>query len=157
MVATLIGFVGAFAVWINRQALNTDNWTDTSTKLLANKQIDDALGTYLVNQLFTSVDVAGELRSRLPPQVQGLAAPAAAGLQQLGTRAAPQLLQRPRVQELWRVSNKTAHQELLRIINGGGSTVSTHGGDVTLNLHTVVDQLASSLGIQTQVPPPARS
>src|SRR3954451_10374440 len=82
VLATLAGFLGAFAVWVNRQALNTQNWTQTSGKLLANKKINTALAAYSVDQLFTNVDVAGAIRQQLPPQVQALAGPASAGLQQ---------------------------------------------------------------------------
>ena len=77
VLATLTLFAGAFAVWVNRQALNTDNWTTTSGKLLANKKIDDALGAYLVNQVFTG-DVQAAVQQKLPAQLQGLAGPAAA-------------------------------------------------------------------------------
>ena len=72
-VATIVWFAAAFSVWVNRQALNTDNWTKTSGKLLASKKVDTALGAYLVNQLFTNVDVQGALQQRLPAQLQGLA------------------------------------------------------------------------------------
>src|SRR5207237_642823 len=34
IVATVLAFVAIFSLWINRQALNTDNWTTTSGKLL---------------------------------------------------------------------------------------------------------------------------
>jgi hypothetical protein len=44
-----------------------------------------------------------------------------------------------------------AHRELLTVSNGGGRTVSTQGGAVSLNLNTIVDQLASQLGFQSQV------
>src|SRR4051794_8691861 len=101
VLATLLVFVGAFAVWVNRQALNTENWTTTSQKLLANKQIQTTLGAYLVNELFTSVDVTQALQQKLPPRAQPLAAPAAAGLRQLADQAAPKLLARPRVQDAW--------------------------------------------------------
>jgi hypothetical protein len=151
VLATLIGFAGAFAVWVNRQALNTQNWTTTSKKLLANQQIDDALGAYLVNELFGNVDVAAALRSRLPTQAQALAGPAAAGLQQLADRAAPRLLANPKVQDVWVAANTTAHRQLLRVLNGGGPVVSSKSGDVTLNLHAVVSQLAATLGVQSQV------
>src|SRR3954468_2098223 len=66
VLATLIGFAGTFAVWVNRQALNSDNSATTSGKLLANKQIQSALSTYMVNELFTNVDVAARLKTALP-------------------------------------------------------------------------------------------
>ena len=87
VLATLTLFGGAFAVWVNRQALNTDNWTTTSGKLLANKKIDDALGAYLVNQVFTG-DVQAAVQQKLPAQLQGLAGPASAAVKQLAERAA---------------------------------------------------------------------
>jgi hypothetical protein len=151
VLATLIGFAGAFAVWVNRQALNTDNWSTTSGKLLADKKVQTALSAYLVNELFSNVDVASQLKAVLPSQAQALAGPAAAGLQQLAGQAAPKLLARPRVQDAWVQANVAAHKELLKIINGGGPAASTGSGVVTLNLHTLVSQLATTLGIQSQV------
>src|SRR4051812_17696208 len=151
VLATLIGFAGAFSVWVNRQALNTDNWASTSSKLLANEKVQIALSAYMVNELFSSVDVASEIRPVLPPRAQALAAPAAAGLQELAGRAAPKLLARPKVQDAWVQANTAAHKELLRVIDGGGPVVSSGSGNVTLNLHALVSQLAANLGIQSQV------
>src|SRR3954471_14502721 len=96
VLASLALFTGAFAVWVHRQALNTENWKTTSSKLLADKQIQAALAPYLVDQLFTNVDVTGAIQQRLPSNLQGLAGPATAGLRQLGDRAAPEGVGRPR-------------------------------------------------------------
>jgi cytochrome b561 len=104
-----------------------------------------------VNELFSNVDVAAELRTKLPTQAQALAGPAAAGLQQLANRAAPRVLANPKVQDVWLRANTAAHKELLRVIDGGGPVVSTGSGAVTLNLHTLVSQLAGTLGLQSQV------
>jgi hypothetical protein len=51
VLASLALFSGAFAVWVHRQALNTDNWKTTSSKLLADEQVQAALAPYLVDQL----------------------------------------------------------------------------------------------------------
>ena len=72
--ASLALFTGAFAVSVNRQALNTDNWQTTSSELLADEQLRAALSAYLVDQLFTSVDVTGAIEQRLPSNLQVLAA-----------------------------------------------------------------------------------
>src|SRR3954453_15746226 len=108
--ASLALFTGALAVWINRQALNTENWKTTSSKLLADERIQAALGPYLVDQLFTNADVTGAIQQRLPSNLQGLAGPASAGLRQLADRAAPKLLARPRVQGAWVTANAAAHE-----------------------------------------------
>jgi hypothetical protein len=149
--AVLIGLFAMFSVWANRQALNTDNWTDTSSKLLADQDVQNAVGAYLVSELFSEVDVQQALENRLPPQLAGLAGPAAGGLRQLADRAAPKLVASAAVQDAWRRSNRAAHEQLLRILNDDGSVTSTKGGEVVLNLRALVDQLAARLGVQSQV------
>lgn len=149
--AVITGFVAIMATWVRRQALDSGNWTSTSSRLLADARIQRAVGAYLVDAVFTNIDVPGELRNNLPTQFAGLAGPAAAGLRELADRSAPQLLARPRVQDAWRLANQTAHAQLIRILNGGGSTVSTANGEVVLDLHSLVDQLARTLGIEEQV------
>ncbi|MBX5470268.1 MAG: SHOCT domain-containing protein [Thermoleophilaceae bacterium] len=145
--AVITGFVAIFSTWVRRQALDTSNWTSTSSKLLADPQIQDALGVYLVDELYANVDVAGDLRSALPSQASGLAGPAAGGLRELADRAAPRVLARPRVQAAWRQANTVAHRQLLRILDGGGSVASTGNGQVTLDLHALVGELAATLGV----------
>ncbi len=150
-VATLIGFVACFALWVNRQALNTENWTSTSSEIVADPHVQQALSTYLVNELFASGKVQARLQSALPEQLEGLSGPLSAGVRQLAQRAVPSLLAAPRVQQLWRNANHAAHQSLMKILNGGGNVVSTEKGVVTLNLHELVTELAAQLGLSSQL------
>jgi hypothetical protein len=149
--ATLIGFMAINAVWVNRQVLNADNWADTSSRVLADKQVQTAVSAYAVNQLFSSGEPQARVAAALPPRLKPLAGPLTAGLEQIANQAAPRILASPKVQTLWRVTNRAALKEFLSIVNGGGSAVSTNGGVVTLNLHAIVDQLAASLGVEKQV------
>ena len=150
VLATIIGIAATFAVWVNRQALNTSNWSSTSSKLLEDKKVQTALSAYLVHELFTNVNVSADLQKVLPKQLQPLAGPAAAGLQQLANTLAPKLLASPQAQAAWVQANVAAHKELLKVLNGGGPVVSTGSGVVTLNLHTLVSQLAATLGVSSQ-------
>jgi hypothetical protein len=150
-VATIIGFFACFAVWANRQALNTDNWTNTSSKLLADPAVQDALSVYLVNQLYESANVQQRLENELPPAIKGVSGPLAAGLRGLAGQAVPKLLATAQVQELWKQANRNAHKQLLAILNGGGKVVSTTNGEVVLNLHELVTQLAAQLGLSSQL------
>ncbi len=151
VLATVIGTGATFALWINRQALNTSNWSSTSAKILQDKQVQTALSAYLVRELFANVDVSAELQTVLPKQLQPFAGPAAAGLQQLAGQLAPKLLASPVVQGAWVQANIVAHQELLRVLGGGGPVVSTTSGVVSLNLHTLVSQLAATVGLSSQL------
>ena len=146
--ATVALVLGVFALWVQRQALSTSNWTATSSQLLADPKIEQAVGNYLVTELFTSADVPGELRTVLPAQLAPLAGPAAGGLQLLADRLVPKLLATPAVQDAWRTANRLAHQELMRILDGGGTVLSTRDGVVTLNLYPLIDELARQVGLQ---------
>jgi hypothetical protein len=149
--AVVVGVFAVLAVWVHRQVLDTNNWTNTSSQLLADPKIQTALGSLLVNELFNSVDVADELKSVLPSQVSGLAAPAAAGLRSLAIQVAPQVLSTSVVQNAWRQANRAAQLELLRILNGGHRTITTNNGVVSLQLHPLLAQLAAQLGLQQQL------
>ena len=157
--ATLLTVVAIFSIWINRQALNTDNWVNTSAKLLQNKDIQGQLAIYMSDQLFENVNVEEELQKALPPKLAPLAGPASGALEQLGPQAAEKALERPKVQELWESANRAAHEALLKVIDGGGPAVSTSGGEVTLNLGTLLGQVGEKLGvggkIAEKVPPEA--
>jgi hypothetical protein len=145
--ATLLSVVGIFSAWINRQALNTDNWVNTSTKLLQNEHIQGQLAIYLSDQLIANVNLEGELQKALPPKLAPLAAPAAGALEQLAPQAAEKALENPKVQELWASANRAAHEALLKIIDGGGPALSTSGGEVTLNLGALLGQISEKLGV----------
>jgi putative oligomerization/nucleic acid binding protein len=147
VVASFLTFVAIFSFWVNRQAMNTDNWVDTSSKLLENEEVQAQLATFLVTQLYANVDVEAELQKALPPQASALAGPAAGGLRQLAQQVAERALATPQVQAIWAKTNRAAHEQFLAVINGGGSVVSTGEGEVTLQLGTVVTQVGEQTGI----------
>jgi hypothetical protein len=157
IVATMLGFLSVFAIWVKRQALETNTWTDTSTKLLENQAVQTAVAGFLVEELYANVDVQAELAKALPPRAQPLAGPVAGGLRQLANQVALKALSRPKVQLLWADASRQAHALFLKLINGGGDALSTTDGAVTLNLGTIVGELGSQLGIDVsgKLPPDA--
>lgn len=146
-VTTVLAVVAIFAVWANRQMLNPDNWANTSTQLLQREEIRTATANYLVNQLYQQVNVSAELRSHLPPALQPLAGPVAGAFRDLATQAAVRVLANPQVQDAWRAANKAAAQTLVHIVNGGKGAVHVNGGEVTLDLRTLVADMANQLGL----------
>src|SRR5215204_2556679 len=108
VVATILTFVAIFSFWVNRQAMNTDNWTETSGKLLEDEEIQAQLSTFLVTQLYANVDVQAELERALPPEATALAGPAAGGLRQLALQVAERALTTAAVQSIWAEANRSA-------------------------------------------------
>jgi hypothetical protein len=147
ILATLLAVVAIFSIWANRQALNTDNWVHTSDRLLANEHVEERLSAYLADQLFANVDVQAELAKELPPQLEALAGPAAGGLSQLAPKVAERVLANPQVQALWSTANRSAHETLLKLLDGGGDAISTEGGAVTLDLSAILTKVGEQVGI----------
>ena len=159
VLAAVIGLVAALNVWVKRQALSTDNFTNASSQLIENEQIRGALSVYLVNQLYANVDVSAALEQRLPPQVKGLAPTIAGALQQPAVQATDALLARPRIQALWRESVRRAHEAFLALLNGKHNLLVSTNGQVVLDLRPLVEQLAAQFGLSgerlKQLPPDA--
>ena len=147
VVAAAIGLVAGLNVWVKRQALNTDNFTNASAHMLENDKIRSALSVYLVNELYSNVNVSQTLQQRLPPTLDPLAPEIAAGLKPVATRAADALLGRPRVQQLFRDAVRRAHELFMAVINGKKGILVSTNGNVVLDLGALIQQLANQTGL----------
>ncbi len=150
-VATLLLIVGIFATWANRILFSPDNWSKTSTELLQDANVRATTAGYLVDQLYANVDVAGLIKSGLPPQLQPLAAPAAGALRNAAVQATEAALTRPVVQNLWAQANRAADQVFITVVNGGKGPVGVKEGAVTLNLGAILDNVAARLGLPSNL------
>jgi hypothetical protein len=147
VLAAVLTLVGALDIWVKRQALDTNNWVDTSGKLLENQKITNALSVYMVNQLYDNVDVQAALEQRLPDQLDPLAPVVASGLRPALVRVAQDVLQRPKVQQLWKLANRRAHQEFIDILDNKNELLKTTNGNVVLDLHPIIAQLEQRGGL----------
>jgi hypothetical protein len=147
ILATIVGIVSVLALWAKRQALETSTWVETSTELLEDKAIQDALADFIVNTIYENVDVQGEIAGALPPKAALLAGPISGGLRQVATRATQDALEQEKVQGLWEDANRVAHAKLLALLEDEGEFVSTTDGEVSLDLTTLVSEVASGIGI----------
>ena len=146
-VASLLAVLAIFAVWANRQVLNADNWANTSAAVIADPAVKTQVSSYLVDQLYANVDVAGQLQDALPPRMQPLAGPVAGGLRQVADRATLALLDRPRVEKAWEVANRVTAQQFINIAQGKSKAVTTQGDAVVLNLRQLLLSVVRGLGL----------
>ena len=128
-------------MWANRQLLNTDNWTEASSELLASPQIRDRTAVFLVDELYANVDVEAQV-------AHGAAAARAGSRRPRGRRAAPagrgrradECSRAARAQQArGRTPTAKRIELLLKVLEGGGDIVSTTGGVVVLDLHALLD------------------
>jgi Short C-terminal domain len=151
VLGSLLAFLSVFAIWTERQALNTNDWVDTSGKLIQNEKVRSALSSYLIDQLYENVDVEQELEDILPGETKQLAGPVSGGLRQVAGGGAEQVLQSTTAEELWKDANRAAHEQLLAVLENKKEAVSTAEGNVTLNLGSLVTNLASQVGIGSKL------
>jgi hypothetical protein len=134
-----VGF--GLGVWAERQLLDTDEWVDTSADLLEDEEVRTALGLFIVDRLFDSEEVQAQIEEVLPPRLDPLAGPAAAGLKEVARRNAPRLLGTDVALNAWREANEAAHGELIALVEG------ETGGNLTLDLGTLFQQVAAGTGL----------
>ena len=147
VVATLFLLIGSLTIWVKRQVLDTDNVTTSTTELMQDPKVQSALATFLVDEIYQSVDVKADIEKQLPKSLKGIAGPAAAVMNDYGTRVATRLLGTPAVVRLVQEATRVSHTEFLRIVDGKPGA----GQKVYLQLRPVVLRLAGRLGLEDQV------
>lgn len=151
VLASVFAFLSVFGIWIERQALNTDDWVETSSRLIQNEKIRTALADYLVDQLYENVDIKKELEDILGNDLKDLAGPAAGGLRQVAGDGAEKVLETSTAQSLWEDANRTAHQQLIAVLEDKKEAVSTEEGNVRLNVGSLITNLANQIGIGAEL------
>jgi hypothetical protein len=147
VLGSVLAFLSIFSIWVERQALDTGDWVNTSDRLIQNEEIRHAVAEYLVDQLYANVDVEEELEGILPGEIKELAGPVSGGLRQVAGTGAEKVLETSTAQNLWREANRAAHEQLLEVLENKKEAVSTEEGKVSLKLGTMLTNLADQVGI----------
>ena len=134
-VAGLLLLLSSFAIWINRVALNTGVFTDTSSSLLDDPAIRQRGREPRRRRAVRERRRAGRGREAASrTTTKGLAGPATAGLRQASYQIVDRALEQPAFQQLFKVTLEETHRTLVEVLEGGGERVSTENGEVTLDL-----------------------
>jgi hypothetical protein len=150
VLATVLALVSILTTWVNRQMLDNTAWKNATAQTIQDPQVQTALATYTVNQLYANINVAKALQQRLPPRLAPLAPTLAGALQQPATQAVKLALERPKIQQLFIRVSGIAHQKLVNVLEDKtGYGISTGNGVVTLNLHELVVEIGTQLGISS--------
>lgn len=148
VLAGLLALVSSLTVWSRQQLLDTDKFTSSSAKLLANDQIRATLSTRLVDMLNQRVDVQSQLEEKLPPRAKGAAPAIAAAIQNSTAQVINAFLGTAKAQELWERVNRRAHGALVNVLEGkDAGPISTSNGNVVLDLQPFLQQIAQRLGV----------
>jgi hypothetical protein len=152
VVGSVIALLATVGSWVNRQLLDTDTWVDATDQLLADPEVRGALATYLVDELYESVEVGEEISDLLPTDFDALGPVLAAALREPATEAVDRLLASDPVRNAWREANRAAHSLLVAVIEDDtGDVLSTAGGVVSIDLGELVRALGERIGLGDRV------
>lgn len=159
VLASIFLFLSFFSLWADRQILDGKQWTETSTRIIEQPAVQEALSNYLVDQLFDNVDVENEIKQQLPSDWEVLASPATSALRSITLNGTKRVLELPIAQQAWAAANAVAHDTLITVLEGGDARVSTEEGVVTVSARTILEQAAQKLGLSgnlvRKIPPDA--
>jgi hypothetical protein len=146
--ASLLALVSALTVWSKQQLLDTDKFTTSSAKLLANDEIRATLSSRIVDQLNQRIDVQSQLEETLPPRAKGAAPAIAAAIQNSAGQVVNAFLGTAQAQDIWERANRRAHTALVNVLEGkDAGPISTANGDVVLDLRPLIQRVAERLGV----------
>jgi putative oligomerization/nucleic acid binding protein len=159
VLGSILAFLSVFAIWTERQALNTDDWVETSGQLIQNRTIRAELARYMVDQLYENVDVEADIESRLSDDIKDIAGPVSSGFRQVAPTVMEKVLETSTAEDLWEEANRSAHEQLIAVLEDKKEAVSTEEGTVTLKLSSLLTDLAEQAGVSTglaeKIPPDA--
>ena len=157
VLASLLALVSALTVWSRQQLLDTDKFTSSSAKLLADDEIRATLSTRLVDLLNQRVDVQAQLEETLPPRAKRAAPAIAAAIQNSTGQVINAFLGTAQAQEIWERINRRAHGALVNVLEGkDAGAISTANGDVVLDLRPLIKRIAERLGVGDRLKERAR-
>lgn len=147
VLASVVLLVSMIANWVQTEVLDSHQFAGSTEKILADKDVQEQLSIFAVDQLYANVDVQAQIEQRLPPPAAPLAAPITAATRQLATKVAETALASAQVQQLVATAIAGGQQRFVNLIEDKGQFVSTEGGVVTLEYGSLIADVATRLGV----------
>lgn len=146
VLATIVGMGATLNSWVERQALDTDQWVPVSNDMLSEDDVRAALSLFLVGELFNTVDVAKMLNPRLPEPTAPLAGPIAASLQSNAVGLVDRDLATKQFRTLWTIVNRTAHTAFVRVVRGDDGDLLVRVSERLGLPASIVDRIPADAG-----------
>jgi hypothetical protein len=127
------------AVWLNRTVMDTDRWVETVAPLADDPAIQDALALAVTAAIFEEVDVRGVAEDALPEELQFLAAPIGAQVEEWVGGLAFRIVRSDQFSDIWREANRISHKAFLAAATGrDGDVVDVQAGVIAVDTEPIV-------------------
>ncbi len=150
-IGSVLVILTILSTWIRAQIIDTNGWTKTSVALLQNADIRQTVSNGLSTRLLSVVDIQDLAADKLPPALRALAPALSSAAASVVPQGIDRALATPQFQSLWEQANRRAHGRVIALLNGGGKALSTSGGEVAINLATLLDGIGARLGVGSNI------
>ena len=124
------------SAWIRGTVLSTSGYVAAVSPVAANPVVRAAVQEAVTSQVDA---VLNHAESALPPAARGLAGPLSRGLADLAGHGVSEFMASQAFQRLWVTVNRFTHSQLISVLNGDSTLVTTTSGQVVLNLVPLVN------------------
>jgi hypothetical protein len=146
VIASVLLPLAGITVWVRNLVLDSDRYVDTMAPLVRDPAIQEKVATTVSEAVVESLDVEQRAQDALPDRASFLAAPIAAGAEQLVHKVTLDVLESDAFASVWDFANKEAHDQVVAALTGrDGKTFTTNDGKVVLNLGPLAAQVAQEL------------
>ena len=145
VLACILAFVSVIGVWTRALVLDSDAYVRAVGPLIEKPALRDELSVRIVDELYSHVDVTALLREALPKQGDVLAPTLAQGIHDTSIKLASAALATDAVRQVWEKANRVAHDQVVQVLEGKGSVVTTAKGEVALELRPLAEKVQAAL------------
>ena len=125
--------------------LDTDAYVRAVGPLIEKPALRDELSVRIVEELYSHVDVEQLLRDALPKRGDVLAPTLAQGIHDTAIKLASAALATSAVRSVWEKANRVAHDQVVDVLEGKGTIVTTAEGEVAVELGPLVEKVRTAL------------
>ncbi|MHA7208153.1 hypothetical protein [Arthrobacter sp. MDT1-65] len=157
------------AMYLRAELLDTDRYVATVAPLAVEPAVQREIAAQVTEQITRAADIEGTTRDalteltrdtpRVAPVITGLAPAIAEQFESLVDTAVTRFVESPRFEDLWIRANRTAHQALVNLAEGGtdGRVAIDGSGAVTISSREIVSEvkdrlLQQGVGIAARIP-----
>jgi hypothetical protein len=176
ILACVLAPLSVASVWTSTMISDTNRYVDTVAPVIDSPAVQSALTTQVTAAVMDNLDVQTLTTQTLqtiarqpnvPPRVAAslpaLAVPLVNGIEGFTRDQVAKVLASPQFAQVWDQVNRTAHTQVVKLLEGNqGGAVTTQGDTVTLNLAPIVAEVKARLvsrgfGLANNIPTVNRS
>jgi hypothetical protein len=145
VLACVLAFVSFIAVWTRSLVLDTDAYVRAVGPLIEKPALRDELSVRIVEELYSHVDVKKLLSDALPKRGDVLAPTLAQGIHDTAIKLASEALATKAVRSVWEKANRVAHDQVVDVLEGKGTVLTTAEGEVAVELGPLAEKVRDAL------------